>query len=342
MAHLPDLMRAVEISQPGGPEVLRIVERPVPAPGPGELLIEVAAAGVNRPDVLQRQGHYAPPPGASDLPGLEVAGTIVAAGPDAADADGRSFRIGDEVCALVAGGGYAAYVAAPGPQCLPVPRGLDLVGAAALPETCFTVWTNLVDGGRLAAGETLLVHGGASGIGTTAIQLARALGARVIVTAGSSEKCEACERLGAERAINYREEDFVEAVRQATGGRGADVILDIVGGEYAARNLDALARGGRLVVIGLLGGAKATLSLVTLMQKRAVVTGSTLRPRSVAEKGRIAAALVEWVWPLVARGEMKPIVHATFPLARAADAHRLMESSGHFGKIVLTVLEDGV
>jgi len=333
----PRTMRVVEIAGPGGPEVLRPAERPVPAPAAGEVLIRVAAAGVNRPDVLQRMGEYPPPPGASDLPGLEVAGTIVEAAPDAARADGRPLREGDEVCALVAGGGYAEQVAVPGPQCLPVPRGLDLTAAAALPETFFTVWTNLMDGGRLAAGETLLVHGGTSGIGTTAIQIARALGARVLATAGSREKAEACVRLGAARAIDYRREDFVAAVREATGGLGADVILDIVGGEYAARNLDALARGGRLVVIGLLGGAKATINLGKLMQKRAVLTGSTLRPRSVEEKGRIAAALLERVWPLVERGDVRPIVHATFPLARAADAHRLMESSAHVGKIVLTM-----
>ena len=337
MGALPDVMRAVEISEPGGPDALRMVERPVPARGPGEVLVRVAAAGVNRPDVLQRMGHYPPPPGASDLPGLEVAGTVVAAAPDAARADGRPLCEADEVCALVAGGGYAEYVAAPGPQCLPVPTGLDLTAAAALPEALFTVWTNLVDGGRLAAGETLLVHGGSSGIGTTAIQLARALGARVVATAGSPAKCEACVQLGAARAVDYRQEDFVAAVREATAGRGADVILDIVGGEYAARNLEALARGGRLVVIGLLGGAKATLNLGMLMQKRAIVTGSTLRPRSVAEKGRIAAALLERVWPLIERGDLRPVVHATFPLARAADAHRLMESSAHVGKIVLTV-----
>ena len=306
MPDWPRTMHAVEIASPGGPEVLRLTERPVPDTGGGEVLVRVAAAGVNRPDVLQRMGHYPPPPGASDLPGLEVAGTVVAAAPDAARADGRPLREGDEVCALVAGGGYAEDVAAPGPQCLPVPAGLDFAGAAALPETCFTVWTNLVDGGHLSAGETLLVHGGSSGIGTTAIQLARALGARVVATAGSPAKCEACVRLGATRAVDYRQEDFVAAVREATGGRGADVILDIVGGEYAARNLEALARGGRLVVIGLLGGAKATLNLGLLMQKRAIVTGSTLRPRSVAEKGLIAEALLERVWPLIERGESNP------------------------------------
>ena len=337
MGTRPEVMRAIEISEPGGPDVLRLVERPVPAAGPGEVLIRVAAAGVNRPDVLQRMGEYPPPPGASDLPGLEVAGTIVETAPDAARADGRPLREGDEVCALVSGGGYAEQVAVPGPQCLPVPRGLDLTAAAAMPETFFTVWTNLVDGGRLAAGETLLVHGGTSGIGTTAIQIARALGARVVATAGSREKAEACVRLGAARAVDYRREDFVAAVREATGGLGADVILDIVGGEYAARNLDALARGGRLVVIGLLGGAKATINLGKLMQKRAILTGSTLRPRSVEDKGRIAAALLERVWPIVERGDIRPIVHATFPLARAADAHRLMESSAHVGKIVLTM-----
>lgn len=333
----PSRMRAIEIAGPGGPEVLRLVERPTPAPGPGEVLLKVAAAGVNRPDVLQRQGRYPPPAGASDIPGLEVAGTVVAIGEGAVRCDGRPLAPGDQVCALVTGGGYAEYCAAPGPQCLPVPRGLDLVSAAALPETYFTVWTNVFERGRLAPDEWLLVHGGTSGIGTTAIQLARALGARVVATAGSADKCAACERLGAERAIDYRREDFVAAVRAATAGRGADVILDIVGGDYTPRNLDALAPDGRLVVIGLLGGRRSTIDLVPLLQRRLTITGSTLRPRSVAEKAAIGRALLERVWPLLERGVARPVVHTTFPLERAADAHRLMESSAHIGKIVLTV-----
>lgn len=330
-------MRAIEIAEPGGPEVLRLVDRPVPALGRADVLIEVAAAGVNRPDVMQRQGTYPPPPGASDIPGLEVSGTIVGVGADPIGCDGRPLNVGDRVTALVAGGGYAEYCAAPAPQCLPVPRGLDLVHAAAIPETFFTVWTNLVERARLSAGETVLVHGGTSGIGTTAIQLARALGARVVATAGSAEKCAACERLGAERGVDYRTEDFVAVARALTGGAGVDVVLDIVGGEYTARNLDALAIDGRLVVIGVIGGATSQINLLPILQKRLVLTGSTLRPRTVAEKGEIAKALLDRVWPLLERGTVKPIVHATFPLARAADAHRLMESSEHVGKIVLIV-----
>ncbi len=329
-------MRAIEIAEPGGPEVLRLVERPVPAPGPEEVLIQVAAAGVNRPDVMQRQGTYPPPPGASDIPGLEVSGTIVGVGRDPIGCDGRPLNAGAQVTALVAGGGYAEYCAAPAPQCLPVPRGLDLVHAAAIPETFFTVWTNLVERAHLSAGETVLVHGGTSGIGTTAIQLATALGARVFATAGSAEKCAACERLGAERGIDYRTEDFVAVARNLTGA-GVDVVLDIVGGEYTARNLDLLAMHGRLVVIGVIGGARSQINLLPILQKRLVLTGSTLRPRTVAEKGAIAKALLDRVWPLLERGAVKPIVHATFPLARAADAHRLMESSAHVGKIVLIV-----
>jgi len=329
-------MHVVEIAAPGGPEVLRIADRPVPDAGPGEVLIRTEAAGVNRPDVLQRMGRYPPPKGASDIPGLEVAGTIVATADGAASADGRLLAAGDRVCALVAGGGYAEYVAAPGPQCLPWPRRCGAIEAAALPETFFTVWTNLFNRGRLVAGETVLVHGGSSGIGTTAIQLARAFGAQVLATAGSAEKCQACERLGAGRAIDYRRENFVEVVRDLTGGRGIDVILDIVGGEYTARNLEARAREGRLVVIGLLGGAQAAISLTPILQRRLTVTGSTLRPRSVAEKGAIARALLERVWPLLDAGTVAPVVHATFPLERAGDAHRLMESSAHVGKIVLT------
>lgn len=330
-------MRAIEITEPGGPEVLRLVNRPVPSPGPADVLIEVAAAGVNRPDVMQRQGKYPPPPGASDIPGLELAGTIVAVGSDPIGCDGRTLRVGDEVLALVAGGGYAEFCAVPAPQCLPVPRGLDLVAAAAIPETFFTVWTNLFERARLSAGETVLVHGGTSGIGTAAIQLAKAFGARIIATAGSPEKCAASERLGAERGIDYRTEDFVTIARELTSGRGVDVVLDIVGGDYTARNLDVLAMHGRLVIVGVIGGAKSHINLLPILQKRLTLTGSTLRSRTVAEKGALARALLERVWPLIERGAVKPIVHATFPLERAADAHRLLESSTHIGKIVLIV-----
>jgi len=321
---------AIEIQSPGGPEVLVPVERPMPVPAAGEVLIKVAAAGVNRPDVFQRLGRYPPPPGASDIPGLEVAGTIEQLGPGV-----DNWRVGDAVCALVAGGGYAEYCTAPAPQCLPVPRGLDLVAAAAIPETYFTVWTNVFERGRLEGGETLLVHGGASGIGTTAIQLARARGARVFATAGSAEKCAACERLGAERAINYREEDFVAVVRGLTGGRGVDVVLDMVGGEYFARNVEVLATEGRLVEIATLHGAKAELNIQTIMQRRLTITGSTLRARPVAEKGTIAAAVRQHVWPLIEAGAVKPVVYATFPLRNAADAHRVMEADTHIGKLVL-------
>jgi NADPH:quinone reductase len=325
-------MIAIEIRAPGGPEVLVPVERPTPVPSRGEVLIKVAAAGVNRPDIFQRLGRYAPPPGASDIPGLEVAGMIEQLGPEVGD-----WRIGDEVCALVAGGGYAQYCAAPALQCLPPPRGLDLIAAAAIPETFFTVWTNVFDRGRLQAGESLLVHGGSSGIGTTAIQLARARGARVFATAGSAAKCEACERLGAERAINYREADFVAVVRDLTGGRGVDVVLDMVGGEYFARNLDVLAVEGRLVEIATLHGVKAELNIQTVMVRRLTITGSTLRPRPVAEKGAIAAALRQQVWPLLESGAVRPVVHATFPLRDAAEAHRVMEAGEHIGKLVLVV-----
>jgi len=323
-------MIAIEIRAPGGPEVLAPVERPTPVPAPGEVLIKVTAAGVNRPDIFQRLGRYAPPPGASDIPGLEVAGTIEQLGPEV-----RDWRVGDEVCALVAGGGYAEYCAAPAPQCLPLPRGLDLIAAAAIPETFFTVWTNVFERGRLQAGESLLVHGGSSGIGTTAIQLARARGARVFATAGSAAKCDACERLGAERAINYRESDFAAVVRDLTSGRGVDVVLDMVGGEYFARNIDVLAVEGRLVEIATLHGVKAELNIQTIMGRRLTITGSTLRPRPVAEKGAIAAALRQHVWPLLESGAVRPIVHATFPLRDAAEAHRVMEAGTHIGKLVL-------
>jgi putative PIG3 family NAD(P)H quinone oxidoreductase len=326
-------MAAVEISAPGPPEVLREARRPTPVPAAGEVLIRVAAAGVNRPDLMQREGKYPPPPGASDVPGLEVAGTVVGLGPGVA---GPS--LGDEVCALVTGGGYAEYCAAPVPQCLPVPAGLSLTEAAGLPETFFTVWHNVFERGRLAAGESILVHGGASGIGTTAIQLARARGARVFATVGSPEKGAASVRLGAERAIEYRREDFVAAVREATAGRGVDVVLDMVGGDYTPRNLECLAVEGRLVQIAFLHGPKTELSLLGVLQKRLTITGSTLRSRPVAEKGRIAAALLEQVWPLLARGTVRPVVHATFPLAEAARAHLLLEEGAHVGKVVLLAL----
>jgi len=329
---IPKTMTAIEIPQPGGPEVLRPVTRPTPEPGPREVLIAVAAAGVNRPDILQRQGKYAPPPGASDIPGLEVAGRVAACGSDPGE-----WKTGDGVCALVAGGGYAEYCAAPVPQCLPVPAGLDFVQAAALPETVFTVWTNVFERGRLSAGETLLVHGGASGIGTTAIQMARARGVRVFATAGSKDKCTACEKLGAERAIDYSREDFAAVVAEKTAGRGVDVILDMVGGDYLPRNLASLAFEGRLVQIAFLKGPRAEIDLMTLMHRRLTLTGSTLRARSIEEKGRIARAVRENVWPQIEKGEVRPVLHATFPLAAAAEAHRALESGTHVGKIVLTV-----
>ncbi len=325
-------MIAVEIREPGGPEVLVPAERPRPVPAAGEILIRVAAAGVNRPDVVQRLGRYPPPPGVTDIPGLEVSGTVEQLG-----AEVTGWQIGDAVCALVAGGGYAEYCVAPSPQCLPAPHGLDLVSAAAIPETFFTVWTNVFERGRLKAGESILVHGGSSGIGTTAIQLARARGSRVFATAGSARKCAACERLGAERAVNYRDADFVATVREATGGRGVDVVLDMVGGEYFARNIEVLAVEGRLVEIATLGGAKAELNIQTIMQRRLTITGSTLRARRVAEKGVIAAAVHQQVWPLIESGAVEPIIHATFPLRDAAAAHRVMESSEHIGKLVLTI-----
>ncbi len=331
---IPDSMTAIEIERPGGPEVLRPVSRPVPRPAQGEVLVRVAAAGVNRPDLMQRQGKYPPPPGASDIPGLEIAGTIVALGPSV---DRSGLEIGRQICALVAGGGYAEYCAAPAPQCLPVPDGLSLVEAAAVPETYFTVWTNVFERGALKPGEWLLVHGGTSGIGTTAIQLGHAFGANVIATAGNERKGDACLALGARVSVNYRVFDFVEAVDLTTEGRGVDVILDIVGGEYLERNLEALAVDGRLVQIGLMSGAKAQVNLVPVLQRRLTITGSTLRPRTVEEKGAIARALETHVWPLLSAGTVKPIIHATFPLARAADAHRALEAGDHIGKIVLTM-----
>jgi len=322
----------IEIREPGGPEVLVPAERPRPTPGAREVLIKVEAAGVNRPDVMQRRGLYPPPPGASDIPGLEIAGTVEEAGESI-----HHLRAGDRVCALVSGGGYAEYCVAPEPQCLPIPKGLDSTKAAAIPETFFTVWTNVFERGRLAAGESLLVHGGSSGIGTTAVQLGRAFGARVCATAGSADKCAAVERLGAERAINYRERDFVADMREATGGRGVDVILDMIGGDYLPRNLETLAVDGRLVQIALMGGAKAQINLAHVMQRRLTVTGSTLRPRSIAEKGAIAAGLRSRVWPLLDAGSVAPIVYRTFPLRDASAAHRVMESSEHIGKLVLVV-----
>ena len=325
-------MLCIEIGSPGGPEVLTPAERADRQPGAGDVLIRVAAAGVNRPDVLQRRGHYPPPPGVSDIPGLEVAGTVAALGESV-----QGWRIGDRVCALVSGGGYATLCIAPAPQCLPVPASLDLVAAGGIPETFFTVWTNVFDRGRLQRGEIALFHGGSSGIGTTAIQLAAARGVQVFATAGSDEKCRACEALGAERAINYRKEDFVAVLKDLTGGRGVDLVLDIVGGEYVARNIAVLAVDGRLVQIGLMGGAaSATVDMGVILQRRLTLTGSTLRPRTVEEKGAIAAALRREIWPLLEEGRVKPVVYRTFELAEAAAAHRLMESSQHVGKIVLT------
>jgi putative PIG3 family NAD(P)H quinone oxidoreductase len=329
---IPQTMTAVEIREPGPPQVLRPVERPVPRPGPGEVLIRVAAAGVNRPDVLQRKGIYPPPPGVTDIPGLEVAGEVLLRGEGV-----HEPAVGSRVCALVAGGGYAQYVSAPAVQCLPVPGPLSFEQAAVLPETLFTVWLNVFERARLQKGETLLAHGGASGIGTTAILLGKAFDARVIVTAGSAQKCTACRELGADVAINYREGDFVEATLRATDGKGADVILDMVGGDYLARNTAAAAVEGRIAVIATQGGNKSELDLRPLMIKRLTISASTLRAQPVANKGRIAAALREHVWPLFETRGLKPVIYARFPLADAAGAHRLMESDTHIGKIVLLV-----
>jgi NADPH2:quinone reductase len=326
-------MRAIEITQPGKPEVLQLCERPTPELKAGEVLIKVHAAGINRPDVFQRQGNYPVPPGASDLPGLEVAGEIVDG-----DLEGSGFTKGDMVCALVQGGGYAEYCAAPVAQCLPVPKGLSMIEAASLPETFYTVWTNVFDRAQLSEGETLLVQGGTSGIGVTAIQLATALGHRVFATAGSEDKCRACEELGAERGINYRDEDFVAVVKELTAGRGVDVVLDMVGGDYVAREIDCLADDGRIAIIALLGGAKATVDLGQVLRRRLTISGSTLRPRPVAFKGAIARKLRERVWPLLEAGRIKPVIYQTFPLDQAAAAHTLMESSTHVGKIVLQVV----
>lgn len=328
-------MIAIEISGFGGPEVLRAVERPMPEPGPNEIVVRVHAAGVNRPDLMQRQGRYPPPPGASDIPGLELAGTVTAVGP-IADGERSRWAEGDLVCALVSGGGYAEYALVPSPQALPVPAGMDPVIAAAIPETYFTVWTNVFRRGLLRTGDTLLVHGGTSGIGTTAIQLARAFGATVFATAGSAEKCAACERLGAS-AINYKTHDFVAEVRARTEGRGVDIILDIVGGDYLARNLEALAVEGRLLQVGLQGGASSAINLAALMQRRLTLTGSTLRTRTVAEKAAIAREIEQHVWPLLSSGIVAPVIDRTLPLEQAAEAHRLLESGAVIGKIVLTV-----
>lgn len=325
-------MRAIEITEFGGPEVLQLCERPLPQLKNGEILIKVHAAGVNRPDVFQRQGNYPVPPGASDLPGLEVAGEIVDG-----DLSGSTFKKGDLVCALVQGGGYAEYCAAPLAQCLPVPQGLSALQAAALPENFFTVWSNVFERARLAPGETLLVQGGSSGIGVTAIQIAAALGHRVFATAGSDGKCRACEALGAELAINYRTGDFEEAVKAVTEGRGVDVILDMVGGDYLPREIKTLADDGRLVIIALLGGAKGQLDMSQILRRRLTVTGSTLRPRPVEFKAFIARQLQERVWPLLASGKVKPVIYKTFPLAQASQAHALMESSAHVGKIMLAL-----
>ena len=327
---LPDTMTGIEIAEPGGPEVLRPVGVPLPRPGDGELLVKVAAAGVNRPDIMQRQGLYPAPKDASPLPGLEIAGTVAALGSGAA-----GFSVGDAVCGLVAGGGYAEYCTAPAVQCLPVPTGLSMIDAAGLPETVFTVWSNLFDRAGLQPGETVLIHGGTSGIGTTAIQICKAFGCPVITTAGSAEKCRACTDLGADRVVNYREEDFVAAARELTGGRGVDVVLDMVGGDYIARDIEAMATDGRHVSIAFLAGPKVTINMLKVMLKRLTLTGSTLRARPVADKAAIAEAVRSKVWPLIAERKLRPIVHRTYPLADAAKAHALMESSEHIGKIIL-------
>jgi NADPH2:quinone reductase len=329
---LPDRMRVVEISRPGGPEVLQVATRPLPKLKGDRVLIRVAAAGVNRPDCFQRAGAYPPPPGASDLPGLEVAGTVVECGENA-----RQWRPGDWVCALTPGGGYAQYCSAPAGHCLPLPRGWTPIEAASLPETTFTVWINVFERGRLTPGETLLVQGGASGIGVTAIQMARALSHRVFATAGSAEKCASCEALGAERAINYRTEDFVEVVKKLTSGKGVDVILDMVSGSYVPRELKCLADDGRLSIIALLGGSKAEVDFNEILSRRLTITGSTLRPRTDEFKNTIAAELKQKVWPLIEAKKIRPVIFKVFPLAAAAEAHALMESGSHIGKIVLEV-----
>ena len=327
---LPATMSVVEISAPGGPEVLTPATRPMPAPGDDEVLIEVEAAGVNRPDVMQRQGLYPPPPGASDIPGLEVAGRIAAVG-----AGVQAWSVGEPCAALVAGGGYASHCIAPAPQCLPIPAGIDLAEMAAVPETFFTVWANVFERAKFGSKETLLCHGGASGIGTTAIQLVKAYGGQIIVTAGNDERCRQCEALGADLAINYRTQDFVARVEEFTGGDGVDVVLDMVGGDYVPRNVACLARNGRHVTIAFLRGPQAEISLLPILMKNITLTGSTLRRRPVAEKGRLARALKEYVWPWFAQGKVKPMVSHRFALPDAAEAHRLLERSGHFGKVLL-------
>ena len=325
-------MKCIQISKPGGPEVLVPAERPTPTPKANEILVKVAAAGVNRPDILQRMGKYAVPPDASDLPGLEVAGEVSAIG-----ADVKMWKVGDKVCALVHGGGYAEYCVTPEVQALPIPKGLSALEAASLPETFFTVWSNVYDRAALAPGESLLVQGGSSGIGVTAIQMAAALGNRVFATAGSDEKCAACVKLGAEKAINYRTQDFAAEIKAATGGKGVDVILDMVGGDYVPRELKSLADEGRLVFIASLGGAKADIDIFEIQRRRITITGSTLRPRPVAFKGAIAKSLRERIWPLIEAGKIRPVIYKSFPLAQASEAHKLMETSQHIGKIVLTV-----
>jgi NADPH2:quinone reductase len=332
MSSLPSRMTVIAIRAPGGPEMLVPEERPLPQPGAGEVLVKVTAAGVNRPDVMQRQGLYPPPPGASDIPGLEIAGEVVAQGSGA-----TRFKTGDKVTALVAGGGYAEYCPVHETNALPAPPTLSLIEAAAIPETFFTVWHNVFERGRLKSGETLLVHGGTSGIGTTAIQLAKALGARVITTAGSAEKCDACRKLGADVAVNYRSEDFVAATKAATGGKGADVILDMVGGDYIERNYEAAGVEGRIVQIAFQGSPKANVNFLRIMLKRLTHTGSTLRARPVADKAAMARAIEANVWPLIAAGKVKPVIYRTFPLREASAAHALMETSTHIGKIALTV-----
>ncbi len=327
-------MKAVEITSYGAPDVLRLAERPAPVAGAGEVLVRVTASGVNRPDVLQRTGNYPVPPGASDIPGLEVAGDIIAG--DAAAMAAAGFKLGDRVCALVAGGGYAELCVAPIGQCLPVPMGLSHVEAASLPETFFTVWSNVFDRARLQPGETLLIQGGSSGIGVTAIQMAKALGATVLVTAGSDDKCAACVALGADHAINYKTADFVESVKTLTGGAGVNVILDMVAGAYVAREIECLAEDGRLVIIAVQGGIKSEINAGVVLRRRLTVTGSTLRPRPLAFKTAIAQALRHKVWPLIESGRIKSVIHSTFPAAQAAQAHTLMESNQHVGKIVLT------
>ena len=330
--NLPAKMRAVEIAKPGGPEVLTPAERALPQPKPHEILVKVAAAGVNRPDILQRMGLYAVPPDASDLPGLEIAGTVAAIG-----ADVKMWKVGDAVCSLTHGGGYAEYCVTPEVQALPVPKGLSMTEAASLPETFFTVYSNVFDRGALKAGEVFLVQGGSSGIGVTAIQVAAAMGHRVFATAGSDEKCAACVKLGAEKAFNYKTQDWAEELKNATDGKGVNVILDMVGGDYVPKELKSLAVDGRLVMIAFLGGMKAEIDLSVVMSKRLQITGSTLRPRTIEFKGEVAKSLRERVWPLIDAGKIKPVIYKTFPLAEAAEAHKLMETSQHIGKIVLTV-----